>query len=780
VSIQTLRFLGKVPLRYVLVVAFVTEIVGAVVVVGWLSFQNGQAAVRDLVDQLQEKTAQRIEQQLNAYLDASQALNRMHVANVATGKLNPDDFADLQPYFWHQLKVQAQSNYFIYANRAGDSLGIEHQDADHFVVKVRDRTTNGNRIAYQLDAKGDRMPKALESKPFDPRTRPFYQAAVNIGKPGWSPIYVSFSRKVLRVDAVTPIYTDAGKFQGVFSTEVTLGQINAFLNQLKISPFGQAFIVERSGAIVASSTPELPFLKTKEGELRLVANQSHEAVIQTTSQEILRQFKTFQAIKTPVRLAFEQAGRRQLANITPFQDGRGLDWLIVVVVPESDFMAQINANTQTTVWLCLAALGVAIATGIGTARWIVHPILQLNQAAQALSQGHWDHSAPTVRQDEVGQLAQAFNQMAKQLQESFIALEQANQVLEQRVERRTASLAASEALNRSLLDAIPDLMARVSREGVFLDFKPSKEFASVLPMGDVIGKHCSDILPPEVAQLRLAAVQAALDTGEIQFNEYALEVGGEIHYEESRVVAVGNGEALVMVRDITERVRLETERKEAETALRLEKDKSEQLLLNILPEAIANRLKQDSSVIAESFGEVSILFADLVGFTALSARLQPIELVNLLNEIFSTFDQLAEKFSLEKIKTIGDAYMVAAGLPLPRSDHASAIADMALAMQAAIQDFQPLAGENLQIRIGINTGIVVAGVIGKKKFIYDLWGDTVNTASRMESQGDPGGIQVTEATYARLKDTYVLEARGTVAIKGKGDMQTYWLLGKNS
>ncbi|MBD1923739.1 adenylate/guanylate cyclase domain-containing protein [Microcoleus sp. FACHB-831] len=205
--------------------------------------------------------------------------------------------------------------------------------------------------------------------------------------------------------------------------------------------------------------------------------------------------------------------------------------------------------------------------------------------------------------------------------------------------------------------------------------------------------------------------------------------------------------------------------------------KSEQLLLNILPEAIAKQLKQNPGAIAEQFNEVTIMFADLVGFTPLSARLKPIELVNLLNQIFCTFDALAQQLGLEKIKTIGDAYMVAAGLPIPRADHAEAIADMALAMQAAIERLRTEGGVNVQIRIGINTGIVVAGVIGTKKFIYDLWGDAVNIASRMESSGQAGSIQVTEATYERLKDKYVFQKRGAIKVKGKGEMVTYWLVG---
>ncbi|MBD3561904.1 adenylate/guanylate cyclase domain-containing protein, partial [Planktothrix sp. FACHB-1355] len=226
-----------------------------------------------------------------------------------------------------------------------------------------------------------------------------------------------------------------------------------------------------------------------------------------------------------------------------------------------------------------------------------------------------------------------------------------------------------------------------------------------------------------------------------------------------------------VIRDITER-------KQAEEAIRLEKEKSEQLLLNILPGAIADRLKEDRGYIADSFPEVTVLFADIVGFTDLSTRLSPTELVEMLNVIFSEFDRLAEKHGLEKIKTIGDAYMVVGGLPRPRTDHAEAIAEMALDMQAEIAQFNSSTDRSFSIRIGINSGPVIAGVIGIKKFIYDLWGDTVNTASRMESHGIPGCIQVTAATYEILQCKYLFEERGPIPIKGKGEMVTYFLTGR--
>lgn len=206
-----------------------------------------------------------------------------------------------------------------------------------------------------------------------------------------------------------------------------------------------------------------------------------------------------------------------------------------------------------------------------------------------------------------------------------------------------------------------------------------------------------------------------------------------------------------------------------------EREKSELLLLNILPKPIAERLKQNHQTIADSFTEATVLFADIVGFTHLSQRISATELVKLLNEIFSAFDQLTETYGLEKIKTIGDAYMVVGGLPTPCDNHAEAIADMALEMQQQVTQFSANYGEPLKIRIGINTGPVVAGVIGRKKFIYDLWGDAVNTASRMESHGVPGGIQVSASTYQHLQDKFHFEARGTIPVKGKGEMMTYLL-----
>lgn len=227
-----------------------------------------------------------------------------------------------------------------------------------------------------------------------------------------------------------------------------------------------------------------------------------------------------------------------------------------------------------------------------------------------------------------------------------------------------------------------------------------------------------------------------------------------------------------------EKKRLRDHEMEMFQQLSREKENSDRLMMNILPRAIADRLRAGEQTIVDSFASVTVLFADIVGFSQLAARLTANELVRNLNEIFSRFDSLAGRFGLEKIKTIGDAYMAVGGLPERCEDHTERAADMALAMQDEIIQFTQETGFDLSIRIGLHTGPVVAGVIGKHKFTYDLWGDTVNIASRMESHGHPSAIQVSSETETHLRNKYLLVTRGRISVKGQGELMTYLLMGK--
>jgi PAS domain S-box-containing protein len=306
---------------------------------------------------------------------------------------------------------------------------------------------------------------------------------------------------------------------------------------------------------------------------------------------------------------------------------------------------------------------------------------------------------------------------------------------------------------------------------------PAFERITGYSTSEVLGYNCRFLQGNKTSQPAVAQLRAAIKAGEhctVTLLNYRKD--GSPFWNELTISPIydddNNLTHFVGIQaDISDRIR-------AEQALRLEKNKSERLLLNILPKPIVEQLKQFQGSLAQQFPEATILFADIVNFSPLSAEISPLELLNLLNQIFSVFDQLAEKHGVEKIKTIGDAYMVAGGLPVPTDNHALAIGQMALDMQQAIHQFKTEQGKPLQIRIGINTGPVVAGVIGTKKFSYDLWGDAVNVASRMESSGLPGRIQVTAATKERLQDKYLFEERGSIAVKGKGKMISYWLIGR--
>nr|WP_233258686.1 adenylate/guanylate cyclase domain-containing protein [[Phormidium] sp. ETS-05] len=335
------------------------------------------------------------------------------------------------------------------------------------------------------------------------------------------------------------------------------------------------------------------------------------------------------------------------------------------------------------------------------------------------------------------------------------------------------ALRESEARFRALVEQAADAFVIHDMEGRIIDVNQSACESLGYTRAEILGLSVADIednFESEMVQEKWRQLVPGVPT-----TVHGVHRGkdGTTFPVEVRVGLVDAGVKkliLALCRDVTER-------KLAEDALLREREKSERLLLNILPEAIAEQLKENQRTIAEGFGEVTVLFADIVGFTKLAAKVSPTELVHLLNDIFSRFDLLADRHGLEKIKTIGDAYMVVGGLPVSRPDHAAAVAAMALDMQQEVSRFSLEYREPFSIRIGINTGPVVAGVIGRKKFIYDLWGDTVNVASRMESHGIPGEIQVTESTYMILRDKFAFQHRGAIRVKCKGEMNTDLLTG---
>lgn len=796
----------KMPLRLVLVVPFLLQTFAVVGVIEWLSIRNGKKAIDRLANQLMEKVVANVEQHVRGFADTPHLFLQINESGIKTGSLDLENFPVLQQNFWYQTQLSAAVPYIYYGKENGEFLGVRKELDGTTTLRIRTTSTAPNRNIYRLDATGKRK-ELIKTHEYDPRLRPWYQKAVAAGKPTWSSIYVFATPPSLGITPVTPIYNRAGELQGVLATDLTLGEISNFLRQLEVGKSGQVFVMERSGEIIASSADEQPVIETDGEEKRLMATESSELLIREAVGSLLAKFESFEDISISQQLAFEVDGKRQLLQVLPFRDDRGLDWLVVVVVPVADFMAEIDANTRLTIMLCLLALAVVSLFGTIAAGWIGRPIQELARAAWELADKSLlrggtelgsDRDCPKVKPSrilELAILAESFNRMAEQLQLSFQQLEEHSRRQDEIVAERTRKLQqeisdrelleqklhSSETKMRALFEAMTDVVMVVDKGGS-VEIVPTNMNCFFAEIDNVISLTIEQFFLDEKAELWLGQIRRALAAQQTINFDYSLMVENQEVWFSARISPMDEDSVIWVARDISDR-------KRSELALRLAQQKSEGLLLNILPQAIAEKLKQDPQAIAENFDDVTILFSDIVGFTPLSARMSPLELVQLLNKMFSAFDKLADKYSLEKIKTIGDAYMLAGGLPLPRDDHAEAVAEMALEMQAAVKRFQlnsVLAGESIkgleqfQIRIGINTGPVVAGVIGIKKFIYDLWGDTVNVASRMESSGVPGGIQVSATTYDRLKDKFVLEERGAIAVKGKGQMITYWLLGKKS
>ena len=302
-------------------------------------------------------------------------------------------------------------------------------------------------------------------------------------------------------------------------------------------------------------------------------------------------------------------------------------------------------------------------------------------------------------------------------------------------------------------------------------------WAFTSPLGALLFVGARQALPWFLGFVGLVCVSAVIDPA-LSAGAPAIPSGVVVAFFALTILGVSTTAYVLLQYFVRTRERAMSDLERQHRALELEQDKSERLLLNVLPAPVAARLKEEPGIIADASSDVTVLFADIVGFTPLSQRLSPSEVVALLDLVFARWDALAARHGVEKIKTIGDAYMVAAGIPLPRQDHAEAMAEMALSMRAEAVDGVAELGLPLEIRIGIDSGPVVAGVIGRAKFIYDLWGDTVNAASRMESHADPGTIQVTERAHELLRGRYHLRPRGTVEVKGKGPLTTYLLVGR--
>ncbi len=427
----------KLSLRTVLIVPFVLQTFGAVGIVGYLSFKNGQQAVNNVATQLRGEITNRIDSNLKSYLTIPHQVNQSNAVALDLGQLKLQDLVGLERHFWRQIQIFDSLTFSGMGLENQQNLGAERADDGSLTVRVSTIENNFDFRTYATNKKGDRTKQLTNKLNFDPRTRPWYKAAVAAGKPTWSQIYPHTKGITSYLGAAMPYKDESGQLQGVLLTNINLSEIGQFLQSLKIGKTGQSFIIERDGMLVATSTVEKPIrtVANKDfGAERIKATDSSNPLTKATAL-FLAKNSTSQT-RTAQQLEFKLQDKRHFLQVLPFSDDKGLDWSIIVVIPESDFMAEIDANNRTTILLCIAALIISTVIGILTARWVTKPILQLNETAKDIAKGNWHQSGQIDRTDEVGQLAKSFNSMAQQLQESF-------ETLEQKVEERTAELATS-------------------------------------------------------------------------------------------------------------------------------------------------------------------------------------------------------------------------------------------------------------------------------------------------------------------------------------------------
>jgi PAS domain S-box-containing protein len=551
--ISTPIYSRKLPLRVVLVVPFVLQVVGVVGITGYLSFQNGQQAVNQIAAELRREVAARVVHYLDTSLATPILINQINADAVRSGNLDFQNTAQLEQYLHNQLQQFNSVSHILVGTEQGMLRAVERQSS---VLLWRSDPLLANRVVhYAVNSTGTPTQVVQVVQPFDVRARPWYQAAIAAGQPVRAPIFQLADNSDLLLSASQPVFDPkTGKPIGVFAAAADITHFRRFLQSLKIGQTGRVFILERNGLLVGNSSRESPYLREQvNGTVqfqRIAGVDSEDPLIRSTSRFLLARFGDFYQIQTAQQLDFLDDTGRRFIQILPYQDDSGLDWLIALVVPESDFMTEIAHNNQMTLWLCSGALIGAIVLGLVTAAWIASPILRLSRASRALALGKWDF--PVLEESQVAELevlTHSFNQMAERLQTSFD-------------EVKTA-LRESESKFTKIFRNSPDLIAITKfPEGRYLEINEQFLARTGHTKEEVIGRTSQELGlvsdPQQLMQIQ-QQLQVRQSVHNIELDYYtktgdrrALLASAEVmELEEQRCV-------LWVGRDITERNQAET------------------------------------------------------------------------------------------------------------------------------------------------------------------------------------------------------------------------------
>ncbi|MGF1537141.1 MAG: ATP-binding protein [Elainellaceae cyanobacterium] len=420
----------------------VTLILGVVVLTGWLALFNGEQAVNQLIGRYKQEIAAHVDQELRHCLEIPHQINQANAELVSLELLNLDNPAMLSQYLWRQLQQFPAVTNIYAGSETGGIVGVGRGEGDELRGFETEGFIRGEYRLYRTDADGNRQERIDSGEEFDARQRPWYEVSVRTGREAWSDVYLFVGEPILGISASRPVFNQVGQRVGVMATDLILTQIGEFLQDLEISPNSLLFIMERSGNLVATSAEEPPFMTSalNNEQQRLSAGSSEDPLTHAAYAQLLNYFRRLERITESKDLVLTLDGHRNLMRVVPFTEERGLDWLIVMVLPETDFMAQIYRNTRCAIALCFLAVILSIVLSIAIAHRLSRPLRQLGKASQLLAQGEFSRPLPFNRVRELNTLSNSFNAMAQRIQDSFDQLAQRNKDLEERVEERTAHL----------------------------------------------------------------------------------------------------------------------------------------------------------------------------------------------------------------------------------------------------------------------------------------------------------------------------------------------------